>query len=69
MNRENIFARFTGLKNSVMNIWETPSAGTQAQIREVRQLLDAATRDANALLTDAVRVGQGLQARGLTLAP
>jgi hypothetical protein len=68
-NLDNYYARFVALKGGVLNLWETPSAGVNAQLREVRGLLDPVMRDATQLLADAVRVGQGLQAKGLTLAP
>jgi hypothetical protein len=68
-NPANVYGRFTGLKSSILGIWETPSAGTMAQVRQARIALDAAVREANTLLAQAVRVGQSIAPRGLTLAP
>ena len=68
-NPLNVYGRFTGLKGGILGVWETPSAGTMAQVRETRSALDAALREANALLAQSVRVGEALRARGLTLAP
>lgn len=65
----NAYSRFTGLKSAVVGLWETPSAGLQQQIRAAQAALAPALRDAERLLADAVRVGRGLQAKGVTLAP
>jgi hypothetical protein len=65
----NAYSRFTGLKSAVVGLWETPSAGLQQQIRAAQAALAPALRDADRLLADAVRVGRGLQAKGVTLAP
>jgi photosystem II stability/assembly factor-like uncharacterized protein len=65
----NVYARFTGLKAGIVGLWETPSAGVQQQLREVRAALEPALRQADALLADATRLGQALQAKGVTLAP
>jgi photosystem II stability/assembly factor-like uncharacterized protein len=65
----NVYARFTGLKGSVIGTWETPSAAVQQQLRDVRAALAPTLREADAVLNDAGRLGQALQAKGLTLAP
>lgn len=65
----NPYSRFTGLKTSVISLWETPSAGLQQQIRAAREALAPALRDADRLLTDATRVGRSMQGKGVTLAP
>ncbi|WKW12610.1 hypothetical protein Strain138_001907 [Pseudogemmatithrix spongiicola] len=65
----NAYSRFTGLKASVIGLWEMPSAGVQQQLRNAQQALVAPVRDAERLLADAVRVGRSLQAKGVQLAP
>ncbi len=65
----NIYARFTGLKASVVGTWETPSAGVQQQLRAAQQALAPVLREADTLLADAVRAGRGMQGKGITLAP
>lgn len=69
VNAANIYGRFTQLKSGIANVWETPSAGTLAQVRTSRQDLARVLGEATALLDRATRVGRALQPYGLTLAP
>jgi hypothetical protein len=69
VNAANIYGRFTQLKSGIANVWETPSAGTLAQVRTSRQDLARVLGEATALLDRASRVGRALQPYGLTLAP
>ena len=69
VNPANVYGRFTGLKASVMGIWETPSAAVQLQIRDTGRELERAVKDAEDLLDRATRAGRGLSEKGITLAP
>ncbi len=65
----NVYARFIGLKAGVISTWELPSDAVQRQLREVRAGLTPAMREADSVLSEAVRLGNELRPKGVTLAP
>jgi hypothetical protein len=64
---ENVLARGSGLKQSLMGVWEAPSASMVRQYNEVKLALPKATADANALLGRAASLSQTLKKYDITL--
>jgi len=64
---ENVLARTSALKNSLMGVWESPSAATVRQYSDVRVALPKAVADANALLSRAAALSQTLKTYDITL--
>jgi hypothetical protein len=64
---ENVFARASGLKQSLMGVWEPPSAAAVRQYNEVKLSLPKAIADANAVLARAATVSQALKKYDITL--
>jgi hypothetical protein len=64
---ENVFARASGLKQSLMGVWEAPSASMVRQYNDVKLTLPKATADANALLGRAASLSQALKKYDITL--
>jgi len=64
---ENVFARGSGLKQSLMGVWEAPSAAMVRQYNEVKLTLPKAVADANALLARGASLSQALKKYDITL--
>jgi len=64
---ENVFARGSGLKQSLMGVWEAPSAAMVRQYNEVKLTLPKAVADANALLVRGASLSQALKKYDITL--
>jgi hypothetical protein len=64
---ENVFARTSALKQSLMGVWEPPSAAAVRQYNEVKLALPKAIADANAILARAATVSQALKRYDVTL--
>jgi hypothetical protein len=64
---ENVLARTSALKNSLMSFWESPSGALVRQYNEVKLSMPKAITDANAVLTRAATVSQALKSYDITL--
>ena len=64
---ENVLARTSTLKNSIMSVWETPSAALVRQYDQVKLELPKAVTSANAVLSRAAAVSQQLKQYDITL--
>jgi hypothetical protein len=64
---ENVFARGSGLKQSLMGVWEAPSPAMARQYNEVKLTLPKAVADANALLARGASLSQALKKYDITL--
>jgi photosystem II stability/assembly factor-like uncharacterized protein len=64
---DNVLARTSALKNSLMSVWEAPSGALVRQYNEVKLAMPKAVADANALLTRAAGISQALKKYDITL--
>ena len=64
---ENVFARTSALKQSLMGVWEPPSAASVRQYNELKLSLPKAVAEANAVLARAATVSQALKKYDVTL--
>jgi hypothetical protein len=65
---ENVFARASALKQSLMGVWEPPSAALVQQYESVKVALPKAVAEANAVLTRAASLSAALERYGVALA-
>jgi photosystem II stability/assembly factor-like uncharacterized protein len=66
-NTDDALGRLGTVKGLIAGIWETPSAGSRRQAEEATQALDAAMRDAEAVIANARTLGTTLAPFNLTL--
>ena len=64
---DNVLAKTSALKNSIMSFWEAPSGALVRQYNEVKLSMPKAVTDANAVLTHAAAVSQSLKKYDITL--
>ena len=64
---ENVFGRASALKQSLMGVWEPPSAAMVSQYQAVKLALPRAVTEANAVLARAASVSQALARYDITL--
>jgi hypothetical protein len=64
---ENVFARTSALKQSLMGVWEPPSAAMVQQYEAVKLALPKAVAEANAVLARATTVSQALAKYDISL--
>jgi photosystem II stability/assembly factor-like uncharacterized protein len=64
---ENVLARTSALKNSIMSVWESPSATLTRQASQVKLDMPKAITEANAVLARASTVSEALKAYDITL--
>jgi photosystem II stability/assembly factor-like uncharacterized protein len=64
---DNVLARTSALKNSLMSFWEPPSGSLVRQYNDVKLSMPKAITDANAVLTRAATVSQALKRYDITL--
>jgi hypothetical protein len=64
---DNVLAKTSGLKNSLMSFWEAPSGALVRQYNEVKLSMPKAVADANAVLTRATAVSAALKKYDITL--
>jgi photosystem II stability/assembly factor-like uncharacterized protein len=64
---DNVLAKTSGLKNSIMSFWEAPSGSLLRQYNEVKLSMPKAVADANAVLTHAATVSAALKKYDITL--
>ncbi len=63
----NVLGRVGTVKNAIMGIWETPSAGSVAQANAARSALTAAIGEATAFTSRARAMSETLKAFGVTM--
>ena len=64
---DNLLAKTSGLKTSMMSFWEAPSGSLVRQYNEVKVSMPAAITSANAVLTRAATVSAALKKYDITL--
>ncbi|HVX41536.1 MAG TPA: hypothetical protein VHB25_18400 [Gemmatimonadaceae bacterium] len=63
----NVLARESALKNSLMGVWEVPSASSVRQYNAIKTAMPRALADANAVLARAATVSKSLASYGITM--
>jgi len=63
----NVLAQLGTVKGTIAGVWETPSPALRQQATEASRALDAAIKEANALLDSARSAGRALSPFNRTL--
>jgi hypothetical protein len=67
VNLTNALARLGQVKGLLVNVWETPSAGSMAQVTAATQALETAIREAEAAIGKVGGVNTALRPSGLSI--